>query len=277
MTIAASMSAPARQLCLLVADSNRMSSQLLADALKRDHRIEVVCAAASFSEALAAVANEKVDVALVSAEVDRESHKGFLLSGELRKIRPSLQIVMLLESSRRDLILEAFRAGASGVFCRTHSVGLLAKCIQGVHGGQIWANSRELDYVITALAESAPIRTFNPKAAALLSRREQEVVHNVGAGLTNHEIAERLGLSDHTVKNYLFRIFEKLGISSRVELVLHALTQDFENAKYVVPETASAQPAILGRRALKRPIHSQILPPVAGSRMATKTGNLERS
>lgn len=253
MTTATSMSAPDRPLCLLVADNNRMSSQLLADALKRDHRIQRVYPAASFSEALAAVTRETVAVALVSAELDREGQKGFMLARELRKIRPSLQIVMLLESSRRDSVVEAFRSGATGVFCRTHSIALLAKCVHAVHNGQIWANSRELDYVITALAESTPVPTFNSKAAALLSRREQEVVHSVGAGLTNHKIAERLGLSDHTVKNYLFRIFEKLGVSSRVELVLHALTQDFRHPSGVVAETASVQSPIPGGRCGPKP------------------------
>ena len=120
---------------LLVVDNTRMSSQLLADALKRGHRIEVVCAAASFSEAWASVANGRVDVALLSAELDGDGQKGFFLSRELRKINPGLKTVMLLESSRRDRILDAFRAGASGVFCRTDSVELLAKCIRMVRNG----------------------------------------------------------------------------------------------------------------------------------------------
>jgi len=66
------------------------------------------------------------------------------------------------------------------------------------------------------------MRVIDARGAALLSRREQEVVRCVAEGLSNREIAQRLGLTEHTVKNYLFRIFDKLGVSKRVEVVLYA-------------------------------------------------------
>jgi len=68
------------------------------------------------------------------------------------------------------------------------------------------------------------LRLVTADGRSLLSKREQEVVHLVAEGLANHEIAEQLHLSDHTVKNHLFHIFDKLGISSRVELVLYAVS-----------------------------------------------------
>ena len=68
------------------------------------------------------------------------------------------------------------------------------------------------------------MRVIDARGAALLSRREQEVVRCVAEGLSNREIAQRLGLTEHTVKNYLFRIFDKLGVSSRVELILYAVS-----------------------------------------------------
>jgi len=72
------------------------------------------------------------------------------------------------------------------------------------------------------LGEALPMRMIDAKGAVLLSRREQEVVRCVAEGLSNREIAQRLGLTEHTVKNYLFRIFDKLGVSKRVEVVLYA-------------------------------------------------------
>ena len=69
------------------------------------------------------------------------------------------------------------------------------------------------------------VRLVNAKGATLLSKREEEVVRQVAEGLSNHDIAQQLHLSDHTVKNHLFHIFEKLGISNRVELVLYAVSQ----------------------------------------------------
>jgi len=98
----------------------------------------------------------------------------------------------------------------------------LAKCIHCVSQGQIWANSGELRYLLEALGEALPLRAIDARGTVLLSRREQEVVRCVAEGLSNREIAQRLGLTEHTVKNYLFRIFDKLGVSKRVEVVLYA-------------------------------------------------------
>ena len=83
-------------------------------------------------------------------------------------------------------------------------------------------NSAELRYLLDALRESEPMRVLDSRGEAILSKREQEVVTCVAEGLSNREIASRLKLTEHTVKNYLFRIFDKLGVSSRVEVVLYA-------------------------------------------------------
>ena len=128
---------------------------------------------------------------------------------------------MLLDSSERSSVTAAFRAGAQGVFCRTEPLRLLAKCIHCVQNGQIWANNTELQFLLDTLVQPATNDSLNLKEG-LLSGREIDVVRCVVEGLSNREIAQRLTLTEHTVKNYLFRIFDKLGVSSRVEVVLYA-------------------------------------------------------
>ena len=130
---------------------------------------------------------------------------------------------MLLDSSDRAQVIESFRAGARGVFCRTESLKQLAKSIRCVHEGEIWASHVEMDFLVEAVAEPAPLTFLSANVHALLSARELDVVRCVAEGLNNREIAQRLTLREHTVKNYLFRIFDKLGVSSRVEVVLYAL------------------------------------------------------
>jgi DNA-binding NarL/FixJ family response regulator len=129
---------------------------------------------------------------------------------------------MLLESSDRESVTQAFRAGAQGVFCRTESFALLAKCIRCIYAGQIWASSSQLHFVLEALGRTAVPR-FARETDQLLSPRESEVVTSLAEGLSNRQIAARLGLTEHTVKNYLSRIFEKLRVSSRAEVMLYAL------------------------------------------------------
>ncbi len=209
---------------VLVADSTRMSCQLLCDALRRCHRLNVT-GASNPLDVLKTATSFKPHVAVISANLDEDHLKGFKVSRQLRASHPETKVVMLLDSSRRDLVVEAFRAGAKGVFCRAESIKSLCRCISSVHRGQIWANSNEMQFVLEALAESAPLSLVDAKGTALLSKRELDVVRCVADGLTNREIAAQLKLSEHTVKNYLFRVFDKLGVSSRVEMILYAFSQ----------------------------------------------------
>jgi two-component system nitrate/nitrite response regulator NarL len=207
---------------VLAADSTRMNSQLLAAALERDKRFQVLDPMSDAAEIIATVAREKPAVVVISAELDDDRNKGFQMVRELRAVYPETRVVLLLDTSERGQVVEAFRSGARGVFCRSESLKALAKCIHCVSQGQIWANSRELRYLLEALGEALPLRAIDSQGAVLLSRREQEVVRCVAEGLSNREISQRLGLTEHTVKNYLFRIFDKLGVSKRVEVVLYA-------------------------------------------------------
>ena len=207
---------------VLAADSTRMNSQLLASALERDKRFQVLEPVSDARGIIAAVAKEKPAVVVISAELDDDARKGLEVARELYTMRSETRVVMLLDASERTQVIEAFRAGARGVFCRSESLKSLAKCIHCVHSGQVWANSKELRFLLEALGEALPMRVIDARGAALLSKREQEVVRCVAEGLSNREIAQRLGLTEHTVKNYLFRIFDKLGVSKRVEVVLYA-------------------------------------------------------
>jgi DNA-binding NarL/FixJ family response regulator len=132
-------------------------------------------------------------------------------------------MVVLLDALERNLVVEAFRCGARGVFCRSGSFQALCKCILCVHEGQVWASSAELRFVVEALVDPVPIETRGWPNSRPLSKREEEIAHMVAEGFSNRQISERLVLSEHTIKNYLFRVFEKLGVSTRVELTLYAL------------------------------------------------------
>jgi DNA-binding NarL/FixJ family response regulator len=220
----ASLPNPDVRIRVLVADAVAMSCHLLADALQRGRRYQAV-AAVTPKDVLLALDYTPFHVALVHASVSDDSLGGFQLVRDVRNSHPEVSIIVLLDALERDLVVEAFRSGASGVFCRADSFQALCKCIQCTHAGQVWASSTELLFVLDALAEPTPLDTRSLSGLRPLSKREEEIARLVAEGLSNRQISQRLNLSEHTIKNYLFRVFEKLGVSTRVELALRALKQ----------------------------------------------------
>jgi DNA-binding NarL/FixJ family response regulator len=210
---------------VIIGDNTAMGAQLLADALRRSHRFGTVWAASRARDVLTIVADQTPEVALISAQFEDEAGRGFKLAQELSGVRPGIKPVLLLDAPDREAVVQAFRVGARGVFCRARSVKDLMKCITCVNGGQIWASSEELGFVMGALRDYQPLRVLSRAGVPLLTPREMAVVQCVAEGLTNREAAQQLKLSEHTVKNYMFRIFDKLGVSTRVELILYVASQ----------------------------------------------------
>ena len=209
---------------LFVAESSPISSQLLAEALARDSGLQVVGFSSDPSEIVRIISACPLDMFLVSARIEEDPNRGLALLRHLRRERPGLKAVVMLDASKPEVVVQAFRSGASGVFCRNTAIQALRKCIMAVHQGQIWANSEELGFVLLALATDTPFQ-LDSKRLTPLSAREKEVVRCLIEGLTNREIAQTLVISHHTVKNYMFKIFDKLGVSNRVELVFQVLSR----------------------------------------------------
>jgi DNA-binding NarL/FixJ family response regulator len=218
---------------VFVADSSPINSQLLADTLARDPQIEVVGFGSNPDDTFARSLVSAPDILLVSARLDELPTRGVELVRQIRNEMTSVRAIVLLDSSKADIVVEAFRSGASGVFSRSVPIEALFKCIHAVHQGQIWANSSELGFLLRALAAHRPFQPTECNGMLLLSKREREVVQCLTEALTNREIAERLTISQHTVKNYMFRIFEKLGVSNRVELIFYVLSRGNGNGTEV--------------------------------------------
>lgn len=211
---------------VLIADDRRMNAQLLKNELTRSRRrFNVVASITSQLELFRSLDTHAVDVALINEDLEEGSYAGFRILPRLRESYPLTRVILLVKSATQDLVVDAFRGGAKGIFCRTDRPEVLAKCVSAVQGGQIWANSNQLHFILEELIKAKPLRVTDVAGQRLLTKREDEVVNLVVEGMPNSEIAEKLGLTEHTVSNYLFRIYDKLGIGSRVELVLYVLKQ----------------------------------------------------
>jgi two-component system, NarL family, nitrate/nitrite response regulator NarL len=208
---------------VLVADSTPLTAHLIADALRRDRGLTVNDA--SGSSILTEAVSLQPDITILSENLEGTPGRGLAVLKQLRDAVPKTRTIMLLDCSERDSVVEAFRSGARGVFSRNDPLKMLGKCVRRVSEGQLWVSSAQFQFLLEALSDAPATRLVDTKGANLLSKREEDVVRWLAEGLTNSGIARELQISENTVKNYLFRIFNKLGVSSRVEVVIYASSQ----------------------------------------------------
>ena len=224
-----------------VADATRMNSELMVTALKRSRsNFDVQPLTSNSLIAFRELRDSHPDVAIISARLEDGPLTGFRILHELRAVESKISSVMLLDSTERDLVVDAFRGGARGIFCRGDSFAALPKCIRQVHNGQIWVNNGELEFLLELVISVRPLKIQQTGGMARLTPRERDVVRLVADGMRNQAIAFKLNLSEHTIRNYLIRIFDKLGISSRVELVLYAFSGTEGNVTSENSKTFSA-------------------------------------
>jgi len=208
---------------VLIAEGSFLGADLLSSALKRcQNYFDVVAQVTSFADAVKKTDDLKPYVALISTDLQDASTTGYKLISHIKEHSPQTVTVALLKDSRLEHVLEAFRCGARGVISRDQPFRLLAKCIRKVHEGEIWASSDQIGFVFESLKKSSQVFAGPTSQGALseLTPRQRDVTALVIEGLRNAEIAARLSVSEHTVRNYIMRIYDKLGVSNRVQLTL---------------------------------------------------------
>lgn len=210
---------------VLIVDRARFTCGLVRSALEQYDQFEIACSCPTPDDVSAAVATFNPDILLVSWRPEDGSPEAMKMLPRIMGLAPSSRGIILLDDGDENAAIECFRAGAKGVFRRSQPPEYLARCVQAVHEGQVWATSSDLNRVLQAFGSVRPLQCVNANGENLLSPREKQVVESIAEGLSNQEIAKVLGIAEHTVKNHLFKIYNKLGISTRVELILFAITR----------------------------------------------------
>ena len=213
---------------VLIADADLMSAHLLAAELARGRQdISVVGVSSDSAETIRQLEKRQPDVALINTHLQDGQMTGYRVLQSLPVTCPKTAAIMMIPASDRDLVIDAFRGGAKGIFCRVHALKLLSKCIRTVHGGQIWANNQDLIFLLEFLTQLKPLRVVKSGGGMdLLTPREAEVVRLLAEGMSTRELSQKVGITEHTVRNYLSNIYDKLGVSGRVELALYAITRE---------------------------------------------------
>ncbi len=208
---------------VFIVDRDSMSSDLLANSLVRDR----ICEAAAIpsSDLLLALATSEVDLVVICTELNSVSGTGFDLANTVCRNHPKVRVVILLNHTTQESVINAFRSGARGVFSRQQPLTEFTDCVECVRKGFIWAGVHETNAILEAFKCIPAPNVLTTISSPALTARELQVSQYAAKGKTNKTIASELNLSEHTVKNYLFRAFDKLGVSSRVELLFYLTVQ----------------------------------------------------
>ncbi len=183
----------------------------LTAVLQSEPEFRILARCVDGDEALAAVARHGPDVLLLDLKMPGKD--GLAVLAELRRRNDPCRVVVLTANLDETAAFEAIRLGARGILLKEEAANALLRCLREVHAGQRWIGERPL-----------PAALVRPSAAPAgsLTEREIDIVRSVAGGQRNREIAARLGIREGTVKIHLHNVYEKLGISSRVELALLA-------------------------------------------------------
>ncbi len=204
---------------VLLADDHAIFREGVRKLLEGAGDITVVGEAANGEEALRLVEKLKPDILLLDLRMPGKDGLGVL--EEMNGSTPASRVILIAENDNEHDVVRAMRLGARGVVWKQSASALLLKSIRKVHVGEIWLDNRMTSEVINALKKSSDSGVRQEKP--LLSPREREIVQLVAQGYRNREIAEKLFISEQTVKNHLHNIFDKLGVSDRLELALYAI------------------------------------------------------
>ena len=217
-------SAPIR---VLIADGHPIVLEGLRSVLGHQPTLQVVGEASDGMEAIEKTVSLDPDVVLMDLKLPRVDGLTVLRSIQARAGRS--KVILFSSSENKEEFVEAMKLGCSGIVSKDSSITLIEKSIQKVFAGEIWLDSNTTAAVIRQFASPSDfpaVHAGNGKTTrerAQLSQREREIIILIAQGYKNKEIAEKMFITEQTVKNHLHNVFDKLGVSDRLELALYAI------------------------------------------------------
>ncbi len=206
---------------ILIADDHTIFRDGLRRLLESEPEFQVVGEAGDGAEALTLSQQTKPDVLLLDLAMPRMP--GLDTLRELSTHSSPVKVVLLTAAIEKKQIIEALQMGARGIVMKDAATQLLLKSIRTVMNGQYWVGRESVADMVAYLRDQAAQQPPSPAKSYGLTRRELEILSTIVSGLSNKEIAQKFSLSEDTVKHHLTNIFDKVGVSSRLELALFAI------------------------------------------------------
>ena len=221
---------------IVVADDHPIFRDGLCKLLALEEDFEVVAQAQDGRQVLDVLRQHEPDILLLDLKMPGLDGLGTLQ--RLQVAKNKTRVIVLTASDDKNEFVQAMKLGTSGIVLKQTATELLIKSIRKVHAGEIWLDSHTTAAVIRqfvandeapAQAQASP--TPRERERSPLSQREREIVALVAQGFKNKEMAEKMFISEQTVKNHLHNIFDKLGVSDRLELALYAIHNNLHTGR----------------------------------------------
>ncbi len=207
---------------IVISDDHALFREGLRKLLEAERGIQIVGEAVDGEETVKVVRQLKPHVLLLDLSLPKLS--GLEVLAELSKLELQTRTIMLTAAIEREQVVEALQIGVRRIVLKQSALQLLLKSIRCVNDGQYWVDQEGVSDLIHALRRMKPSRGVSEAPRNFgLSSREMEVIALIVAGYTNKDLARELGISENTAKHHLTNIFDKLGVSNRLELVLYAV------------------------------------------------------
>jgi DNA-binding NarL/FixJ family response regulator len=220
---------------VLMADDHMIFRQGVRKLLEEEDDISIVGEAANGNECIAMMAKLRPDILLL--DINMPDKDGLAVLQEVNFDSLSTQVIVLTAAEDDRDAVQVMRRGARGIVLKQSASDLLVKSIRHVHGGEIWLDNRITAKVMKAFSKDS---NGGSRDKPILSNREKQIVLLVAQGNRNKEIGKNLFISEQTVKNHLHNIFDKLGVSDRLELALYAIHHHLIEGAQGLPKSAKA-------------------------------------
>jgi len=226
---------PPEPIRVIVADTQSIYRVGIRKILAVEDDIRVVAQAETIAQAIASAVKFSSDVILLESAITTNPPEAV---SEILKRTPASKIIVVMSEPDENDTVDLLRRGVKGIVSRSISPDLLVRCIRKVAEGETWLDNRGVNWVIEAYRSQASQLT-SPRTRSRISDKELLIISCVTQGMRNKEIAREVGTSEQVIKNYLRKIYDKLGVSDRLELALycihHGLLQS-KGASATVPE-----------------------------------------
>ena len=208
---------------VVLADDHPIVRDGLRKLLSLEEDIEVVGEAADGREVLQVVQDVEPDVVILDLRMPNLD--GLSALQAMQQSNRKARVIVLTASEDKNEFFQAMKLGCSGIVLKQTAPELIVKSIRKVHAGEIWLDSHTTAAVMRQFAQPGEMigGPGKNRERSPLSQREREIVGLVAQGYKNKEMAEKMFISEQTVKNHLHNIFDKLGVSDRLELALYAI------------------------------------------------------